>query len=188
MIASIRSLLAAGSAAAALLLALGSQSATAAGPMPAYPTEIDAKTLYRGGSPWTVQRVMTQIARNNDRRAARTSKSALRRSLTREQREMMLHVGCVSRLRLDDRDDAYAYCDAAVELDGPRHWVHLVNRGNAHIEAGRQQAALADYEAASLWLAEHEVKGEPVERVRLAMQWAQTAVPRNQLAAGDAPR
>jgi hypothetical protein len=131
---------------------------------------------------------MRYLEEKKDERAARAAERALRLDLTRAQREMMLHVGCVSRLRLGQLEGAFAYCDAAVEAGGPRHWAHLVNRGNVHLENGDQQAALADFEAASLWLAENEVAGEPAERVRVAMQWAQPAPPASQLAVEDSPR
>jgi hypothetical protein len=132
------------------------------------------ESIVRGRRPTSVRRAMSALNRKDDERAAREADRALRRKLSRGDHEMMMHAGCVARLRMGDLDAALEYCDGAVNAGGKRHWAHLVNRGNLHLDAGRHGAATADFEAADVWLAKNKVRGEPVERVRLAMEYAAT--------------
>jgi tetratricopeptide (TPR) repeat protein len=164
-------------AAASLLFLSAITTAPAAADVPRGARDKGVESLYRSGRPAVVTRALRAIDRKDDERASREADRALRQNLDRNDRELMLHAGCVSRLRMGKLDEALDYCDAAVEVGGSRHWIHLVNRGNLHLDAGRRDAAIADFEAATQWLVEHKIEGEPLERVRLAMEYALPSTP-----------
>lgn len=152
-------------------------SASAGTVVPKGPTESGSYTIYRSGAPTSVRHAMRLLDEKKYAKAARQADRSLRERLTDEHREMMLHTGCVARMNQNDEPGALAYCTAAVGMGGPRLWVHLMTRGNAHLRAGRTDLAVADYMAASSWLEERGIEGEPVAKVHANLERAQGVTP-----------
>lgn len=163
--------------AAGLLALLFDTSAMAGSSPPRGPSESGSHVIFRNGTPSSVAQTLRLIEQEKYQRAARRAHRALRERLSDRHRELMLHAGCVARIELADDEGAVKYCNAAIRMGGPRQWLHLANRGNAHLRAGRTDLAIADFEAASEQIVERGVEGQAMARVQHQLDEARGVTP-----------
>ncbi len=88
------------------------------------------------------------------------ARRAIRRGLSPEDLERALFIVCVGQVELDRARAALPHCNRAVRLSGGEDWRHINNRGNALLQLGRTDEAVADFQTAKELLS-----GLPVIRV-----------------------
>lgn len=145
--------------------------------VPRGPSEAGSYTIIRNGTPTAVQQALRLIEQNKHARATRVVERALRERMRREDREMLLHVGCAAHTQQGELDAALEYCTAAVDMAGPRRWMHLANRAAVHLRAGQNDLAIEDYLAASALMEDRGIEGEALAKVQSGLDRAKRITP-----------
>jgi tetratricopeptide (TPR) repeat protein len=92
--------------------------------------------------------------------AVRSAHRAMRVSLRKNELITALGIACQGKTDLGRPEAAIPFCTRAVSLTQTQDWRSLSHRGNAHLQSGRLEEAIADYEAA---LALRDTEGDRVE-------------------------